>query len=53
MGLDYHSYPSTEWVTDWVVAVIYAATMQLALYEVEHTATVRCRMPATILAVIK
>ena len=43
---DFHNFPSTEWATDWVVAVIcaatvqHAATMQPALYDVEQTATV-------------
>ena len=41
MGLGCHSYPSTELATDWVDAAIYAATMQLALYELEQTATVQ------------
>ena len=43
---DFHNFPSTEWATDWVVAVIcaatvqHAATTQPALYDVEQTATV-------------
>jgi len=47
VGLDCHNYPSTGWATDWVDAAIYAATMQLALYELEQTATVQLCTPTT------
>jgi len=47
VGLDCHSYPSTELAKDWVDTAIYAVTMQLALYELEQTATVQLCTPTT------